>query len=51
MAQFTKQGIPFYNYIDSRDFSEDKYYSNSYFMNEEGAKSFTKTFLNDSGLK
>lgn len=50
MSQFTSQGIPFYNYIDSKDFSEDKYYSNSYFMSEEGAKVFTKSFLNDSGL-
>ena len=50
MVQFSKQGIPFYNYIDSKDFSGDKYYSNSYFMNEEGAKAFTKTFLEDSRL-
>lgn len=37
--------IPFLNYIDSPDFRDDRYFSNSYFMSEEGAKEFTKVLL------
>lgn len=37
--------VPFFDYIDSPDFRDDRYFSNSYFMSEEGAKVFTQVLL------
>lgn len=47
VEDFKKQGVPFYDYMDSKDFSEDKYFSNSFFMSEQGAKAFTKHFIQE----
>lgn len=41
------KNIPFYDYMDDSRFSDDKYYMNSFFMSEEGAKKFTRIILND----
>lgn len=37
--------VSFLDYIDDPTFREDRYFSNSYFMSEEGAKSFTHILL------
>lgn len=42
-----EQNVPFLNYIDDERFNSDKYFSNSFFLNEKGAKKFTKIVLED----
>lgn len=42
--------IPFFDYMDSVEFTEDKFYTNSFFLSEEGAKVFTNQFIRDIGL-
>lgn len=42
--------IPFYNYMNSKEFTDDKLYTNSFFMSQYGAKIFTNIFLNELGL-
>ena len=37
--------VPFFDYIDTPNIREDCYFSNSYFMSEEGAKKFTRILL------
>lgn len=39
--------VPFLNYMDDERFDDDKYFYNSFFLNEEGAKTFTKIVLKD----
>lgn len=45
-----KQNVPFFNYIDDERFDDEKYFRNSFLLNEEGAKKFTKIVLNDINL-
>lgn len=42
--------IPFLDYMDSVEFTDDQFYQNSFFLSEEGAKKFTNRFLKDLGL-
>ena len=42
-------GVRFLNYIDSPAFN-DKDFLNSFFLNREGAKKFTRIVLTDLGL-
>lgn len=44
---FTEQGILFLDYIDDNRFLKDTYFHNSFFLNETGAKIFTKQVLED----
>ncbi len=39
--------VPFLNYMDDERFDDDKYFYNSFFLNEEGAKKFTNIVLKD----
>lgn len=39
--------VSFLNYMDDERFDDDKYFYNSFFLNEEGAKTFTKIVLKD----
>lgn len=42
--------VPFYDYMDDERFASDKYYRNTFFMNDAGAKYFTEIFLKELGL-
>lgn len=42
-----KYNVPFLNYMDDERFNDDKYFRNSFFLSEEGAKTFTKVVLKD----
>ena len=42
--------IPFLNYFDEQQFAENNLYFNSYFLNENGRKLFTKKVLKDLQL-
>lgn len=42
--------IPFLDYMDDCRFQEERYFRNSFFMSEEGAKKFTKTILDKLGI-
>lgn len=37
--------IPFYDYIDNKNFNDDSYFYNAYFLNPKGAKTFTNDLL------
>lgn len=39
--------VPFLNYMDDERFDDDKYFYNSFFLNEKGAKKFTNIVLKD----
>lgn len=39
--------VPFLDYMDDERFDDDKYFYNSFFLNEEGAKMFTNIVLKD----
>ena len=39
--------VPFLNYMDDERFDDDKYFYNTFFLNKEGAKKFTKIILKD----
>lgn len=41
----TNGEIPFFNYMDDEVFGKDEYFMTSYFMNEKGAKRFTKAVM------
>ena len=45
-----KLNIPFLNYMDDERFNDDKYFRNSFFLSEEGAKMFTSIVLKDLHL-
>ena len=45
-----KLNIPFLNYMDDERFNDDKYFRNSFFLSEEGAKMFTSIALKDLHL-
>lgn len=45
-----ERNVPFLNYMDDERFHDDKYFSNSFFMSEEGAKKFTGIILKDLGI-
>lgn len=45
-----KAHIPFLNYIDAAYFAKDQYFSNSFFMNRQGAVKFTEQVLKDCHL-
>lgn len=42
--------VPFFNYMDDERFNDDKYFRNSFFLSEEGAKTFTKVVLKDLNI-
>lgn len=46
-----EQNAPFLNYMDDERFHDDRYFSNSFFMSEAGAKKFTKMVLNDLNIQ
>lgn len=48
--KFSNQGILFLDYIDDERFAKDEYFINSFFMNKNGAKFFTKQVLEDLKL-
>lgn len=37
--------IPFYDYMDNKEYNNNSYFYNAYFMNEKGAKAFTNDLL------
>lgn len=42
-----EHNVSFLNYMDDERFHDDRYFLNSFFMSEEGAKKFTGIVLND----
>ena len=44
------RNIPFLNYMNDERFQNDKFFSNSFFMSQLGAKQFTGTILKDLKL-
>lgn len=42
--------VPFFNYMDDPEFSDGTLFQNSFFLNEKGAKRFTRRLLNDLKL-
>ena len=42
--------VPFLNYMDDERFHDDRYFSNSFFMSDKGAKKFTQTVLKEINL-
>ena len=45
-----ERNVPFLNYMDDERFHDDRYFLNSFFMSEEGAKKFTQTVLKEINL-
>lgn len=41
------RNVPFLNYMDDERFHDDRYFLNSFFMSEEGAKKFTRIVLKE----
>ena len=44
------RNVPFLDYMDDTRFDDDRYFLNSFFMSEEGAKAFTGTILKELGI-
>ena len=42
-----ERNVPFLNYMDDERFHDDRYFLNSFFMSEEGAKNFTRIVLKE----
>lgn len=45
IREANKANVPFYDYMNATEFQKDEYFTNSFFMNEKGAKQFTRSFL------
>lgn len=50
VRQANRRGVPFLNYMDDERFRDDRYFRNSFFMSEDGAKAFTEIVLKDLGI-
>lgn len=44
------QNVPFYDFLDDKEFVSDNFYSNAYLLNETGAKKFTHRLLENLKL-
>lgn len=42
--------VPFYNYLKSSEFSSNKYFKSSFFLNKKGAQKFTQMILREAEL-
>ena len=47
LEEAEKRGVRCLDYMRDKRFENDKYYQTALFMNEQGAKAFTKQVLND----
>lgn len=45
LEPFIQQGIPFYDYLEHPDFTDDSLFANAYFLSPTGAQAFTRHFL------
>ena len=45
-----ERNVPFLDYMDDGRFQNDGYFLNSFFMSEDGAKTFTKIVLKDLNI-
>lgn len=45
------RNVPFLNYMDDERFHDDRYFFNSFFMSEEGARTFTRIVLKELNIQ